>query len=150
MHDVKIYNACVAAVPVKDTIKVVDAEGIAVNTPDRSTLWQIQTPQVFESELILEAYDKLYCDNQILFNEQIENSDIYKDKLYYTQNDGLFMYDFTYKESTLLTKEKVYFNDAVKVARYHIANNVNTAYKVMRDYGEQTGDVEAERGSLKK
>ena len=39
MHDVKIYNACVAAVPVKDTIKVVDAEGIAVNTPDRSTLW---------------------------------------------------------------------------------------------------------------
>ena len=62
MHDVKIYNACVAAVPVKDTIKVVDAEGIAVNTPDRSTLWQIQTPQVFESELILEAYDKLYCD----------------------------------------------------------------------------------------
>lgn len=52
--------------------------------------------------------DKLYCDNQILFNEQIENSDIYKDKLYYTQNDGLFMYDFTYKKSTLLTKEKVY------------------------------------------
>ena len=52
--------------------------------------------------------DKLYCDNQILFNEQIENSDIYKDKLYYTRNDGLFMYDFTYKESTLLTKEKVY------------------------------------------
>ena len=44
--------------------------------------------------------DKLYCDNQILFNEQIENSDIYKDKLYYTQNDGLFMYDFTYKKST--------------------------------------------------
>ena len=34
----------------------------------------------------------------------------------------------------------MYFNDAVKVARYHIANNVNTAYKVMRDYGEQTGD----------
>lgn len=62
MHDVKIYNACVAAVPVKDTIKVADTEGIAVNTPDRSTLWQIQTPQVFENGLILEAYDKLYCD----------------------------------------------------------------------------------------
>ena len=62
MHDVKIYNACVAAVPVKDTIKVVDTEGIAVNTLDRSTLWQIQTPQVFENGLILEAYDKLYCD----------------------------------------------------------------------------------------
>ena len=62
MQDVKKYNACVAAVPVKDTIKVVDSEGIAVNTPDRSTLWQIQTPQVFETGLILEAYDKLYSD----------------------------------------------------------------------------------------
>ena len=62
MHDVKIYNACVAAVPVKDTIKVVDAEEIAVNTPDRSTLWQIQTPQVFEAGLIKEAYERLYND----------------------------------------------------------------------------------------
>ncbi len=62
MQDVKKYDACVAAVPVKDTIKVVDSKGIAVNTPDRSTLWQIQTPQVFEMGLILEAYDKLYSD----------------------------------------------------------------------------------------
>ena len=52
-----------AAVPVKDTIKVVDTDGIAVNTPDRSTLWQIQTPQVFEYGLIMEAYDRLYADN---------------------------------------------------------------------------------------
>ena len=61
MQDVMEYKACVAAVPVKDTIKVADKAGMSVNTPDRSTLWQIQTPQVFESELILEAYDKLYC-----------------------------------------------------------------------------------------
>ena len=58
-----IINACIAAVPVKDTIKVVDTDGIAVNTPDRSTLWQIQTPQVFEYGLIMEAYDRLYADN---------------------------------------------------------------------------------------
>ena len=62
MHDVKIYNACVAAVPVKDTIKVVDAEGIAVNTPDRSTLWQIQTPQSFSYPLIYEAYHKMLAN----------------------------------------------------------------------------------------
>ena len=63
MRDVMQYKACVAAVPVKDTIKVVDTDGIAVNTPDRSTLWQIQTPQVFEYGLIMEAYDRLYADN---------------------------------------------------------------------------------------
>ena len=60
--DVKKYGACVAAVPVKDTIKVVDDNGIAVNTPDRSTLWQVQTPQVFEYSLIKNAYDRLYDD----------------------------------------------------------------------------------------
>lgn len=62
MQDVRKYNACVAAVPAKDTIKIVDSSGIAINTPDRSTLWQIQTPQVFESGLIIEAYDRLYSD----------------------------------------------------------------------------------------
>ena len=56
------YKACVAAVPVKDTIKVADKNGLAINTPDRSTLWQIQTPQVFERKLITEAYDRLYED----------------------------------------------------------------------------------------
>ena len=56
------YKACVAAVPVKDTIKVADKAGMSVNTPDRSTLWQIQTPQVFEAGLIKEAYERLYND----------------------------------------------------------------------------------------
>ncbi len=62
MQDVIKYKACVAAVPVKDTIKVADKAGMSVNTPDRSTLWQIQTPQVFEAGLIKEAYDRLYND----------------------------------------------------------------------------------------
>lgn len=49
-------GGCVAGVPAKDTIKVCNAENIAVATPDRSTLWQIQTPQTFRKELILQAY----------------------------------------------------------------------------------------------
>ena len=54
-------GACIAAVPVKDTIKIADAEGFAAETPDRSTLWQIQTPQVFRYDIIKESYDKLYA-----------------------------------------------------------------------------------------
>ena len=46
---------------VKDTIKIADAEGFAAETPDRSTLWQIQTPQVFRYDIIKESYDKLYA-----------------------------------------------------------------------------------------
>ena len=61
--DVKNYNACVAAVPVKDTIKVADGNGFAINTPDRSTLWQVQTPQAFEFKLVYEAYNKMIKDD---------------------------------------------------------------------------------------
>lgn len=64
LRDVRISKACVAAVPVKDTIKVADNEGYSINTPDRKTLWQIQTPQVFSEELITNAYKKMYESGQ--------------------------------------------------------------------------------------
>lgn len=38
------------AVPVKDTLKQTDADGYITNTPDRSRLWRVQTPQVFARE----------------------------------------------------------------------------------------------------
>lgn len=50
------YGACTVGMPVKDTIKVVDENGIGIDTPDRRTLWQIQTPQTFQVPLIKEAY----------------------------------------------------------------------------------------------
>lgn len=59
MQDVIKSRACVAAVPVKDTIKIVDSELCGSETPDRSILWTIQTPQVFDYSLIYEAYGKL-------------------------------------------------------------------------------------------
>jgi len=59
LETVKRTCACVAAVPVKDTIKIVDESGYAISTPDRNTLWQIQTPQVFSFEVIKNAYDNL-------------------------------------------------------------------------------------------
>ena len=49
-------GGCVAGVPAKDTIKVCNSENISVDTPDRSTLWQIQTPQTFQKERIVKAY----------------------------------------------------------------------------------------------
>ena len=56
------FGACVAAMPVKDTIKVADSDQFAETTPDRSTLWQIQTPQTFCYGLVYEAYQKLLSD----------------------------------------------------------------------------------------
>ena len=59
LEQVELCSACVAAVPVKDTIKRVDQDGFAVETPERSTLWTVQTPQVFAGEIIKEAYEAL-------------------------------------------------------------------------------------------
>lgn len=55
-------GGCVAGVPAKDTIKVCNGGNIAVETPDRSTLWQIQTPQTFRRERIIKAYEQAKTD----------------------------------------------------------------------------------------
>lgn len=57
MSSVVITGACVAGMPSKDTIKLTDQEGYVEDTPDRSRLWIVQTPQCFEYELIKKAYD---------------------------------------------------------------------------------------------
>lgn len=58
MEAVKTYGACVVGMPVKDTIKIVGENGFAEGTPDRSRLWQIQTPQSFQYGMIFDAYKK--------------------------------------------------------------------------------------------
>ena len=50
-------GAAVIGVPVRDTIKVVSADHWVKATPARDTLWEIQTPQAFRKELIVEAHN---------------------------------------------------------------------------------------------
>ena len=47
-------NAAAPAVPVKDTIKIA-RDGIVESTPDRTTLFAVQTPQVFDAQLLRAA-----------------------------------------------------------------------------------------------
>ena len=49
-------GAAVAAVPAKDTIKIVTASGMIESTPERDRLWMVQTPQVFQYGLLMEAH----------------------------------------------------------------------------------------------
>ncbi len=55
------YGAAAPAIPVKDTIKVVQG-GLVVSTPDRSTLRAVQTPQVFDVDLLRGALKKAKAD----------------------------------------------------------------------------------------
>ncbi|QHI72801.1 2-C-methyl-D-erythritol 2,4-cyclodiphosphate synthase [Aminipila terrae] len=56
-------GAAVAAVPVKDTIKTVDEQGVFTNTLPRDQLRCIQTPQGFQKELLIKAYKKAFAEN---------------------------------------------------------------------------------------
>ena len=51
------YGAAAPAIPVKDTIKVVTG-GVVSSTPDRKTLQAVQTPQVFDLDLLRGALKK--------------------------------------------------------------------------------------------
>ena len=62
---VKECKACVVGMPVKDTIKRADEEGFVAETPDRSCLWMVQTPQVFEIGLVKKAYRMLMEQEEI-------------------------------------------------------------------------------------
>ena len=52
------YDSCTTGMPVKYTIKVVDEDNMAVDTPERGALWTIHTPQGFSYPVILEAHRK--------------------------------------------------------------------------------------------
>ena len=55
----KECGAAIAAVPLKDTVKIVDTRGLVVSTPDRSSLCAVQTPQIFEINVLRKGYDFL-------------------------------------------------------------------------------------------
>lgn len=83
LEGVNKYNACAAGVPVKDTIKVCSLDGKVEKTPDRNTLWAVQTPQVFEYDLILKGHEQLQRESvpgitdDAMIAEQILKHEVY-------------------------------------------------------------------------
>jgi 2-C-methyl-D-erythritol 4-phosphate cytidylyltransferase len=65
LHAAAEHPVQVLAVPVKDTVKVADADGYVAATPDRRTLWAVQTPQVFHAEILTSAFRQAAADGFI-------------------------------------------------------------------------------------
>lgn len=63
--ETKQYGACVAGMPVKDTIQMTDERGTITLTPKRDSLWTAQTPQSFEFSLAYDAYERLMQEPEI-------------------------------------------------------------------------------------
>ena len=59
------YEACVAGMPVKDTIQMTDESGTITLTPKRDSLWTAQTPQSFAFSLAYDAYEQLMEEEEI-------------------------------------------------------------------------------------
>lgn len=62
INAVCLYQACVVGMPVKDTIKIIDEDNCAKETPNRSSVWMVQTPQAFSYSLIYDAYERMLAE----------------------------------------------------------------------------------------
>ena len=57
-REMETSDACVVGMPVKDTIKLINKDRQITESPDRSLVWQAQTPQAFALPLIIDAFEK--------------------------------------------------------------------------------------------
>lgn len=96
-------GAAAPAVPVKDTIKVADADGLVQNTPDRATLYAVQTPQCFSRKLYLEALERVTGEKAHLVTDDCSLFELAGFPVTLTQGD-YENYKITTKED--LQKEK--------------------------------------------
>lgn len=76
IDEAKEHKAIVVGVPVKDTIKVIDNDKNIVDTPNRSVLWAVQTPQTFDYNILIDAYkdafkNKFYGTDDAMLVERI-------------------------------------------------------------------------------
>ncbi|MDK2564883.1 2-C-methyl-D-erythritol 4-phosphate cytidylyltransferase [Romboutsia sedimentorum] len=60
IEEVKKHKAVVVGVRVKDTIKVINDKNDIIDTPDRSKLWAVQTPQTFDYNILLKSYEDAF------------------------------------------------------------------------------------------
>lgn len=101
---VQRYGACVSAVRSKDTVKIADEEGFVAKTPDRSRIWNMHTPQVFETKLITGAYAALEKNQQELKQKGVHITDDAMVVEYFT-NHRVKLVEGSYENIKLTTPE---------------------------------------------
>jgi len=80
-------GAAIAAVPVTDTIKVADNDGVVQKTLSRQNLWAVQTPQVFRFDIIAKAYQQI--ETEVTDDAALVERLGYKVKLYMGAYDNI-------------------------------------------------------------
>lgn len=128
----------------KNSDELGDSKGIPANGP--AAIIAARRAQKYPNEVVngfsnlnwaLRIYEWMKYNRTVLSTGRVyENFD---------NTNGDYSYDVgTFMGAALelykITKEKVYLNDAIKVANYHMASNINTNNRVMTDFGEQAAN----------
>ncbi|MCR5310620.1 MAG: 2-C-methyl-D-erythritol 4-phosphate cytidylyltransferase [Lachnospiraceae bacterium] len=77
------YGAVIASVPSKDTVKIVK-DGLVIDTPDRSTVQIVQTPQAFRADELTAAYDRMFASGTMSLTDDAGVMEKYGNSKVYT------------------------------------------------------------------
>ena len=108
ISNVMEYPAIIAGVPVKDTIKSTNDEGLVVNTVPRKNLWQVQTPQVFDYIKIKKAYNEIVGSKD---EENITDDSMIWEKIY--KNIPVKIIFGDYNNIKLTTPEDIIIGESI-------------------------------------
>lgn len=79
LENLKDYKAVISAVKSKDTVKIVDENSLVKTTPLRKEVYNVQTPQAFDKEMILDFYEK-YTQSNFTITDDSQLFEIYSDE----------------------------------------------------------------------
>ncbi|MDU7141652.1 MAG: 2-C-methyl-D-erythritol 4-phosphate cytidylyltransferase [Anaerococcus vaginalis] len=79
MDELREYKAVISAVKSKDTVKIVDENSLVKTTPLRKEVYNVQTPQAFDKEMILDFYEK-YTQSNFTITDDSQLFEIYSDE----------------------------------------------------------------------
>jgi 2-C-methyl-D-erythritol 4-phosphate cytidylyltransferase len=79
VRETEQFGACVAGMPVKDTIQMTNEQGVITLTPKRESLWMAQTPQAFEFSMVYDAYRRLMEESEIQVTDDAMVVGLYHD-----------------------------------------------------------------------
>ena len=103
------HQAAATGVRVKDTLKTVDEDGFISSTPPRSSLWSVQTPQVFEIKVYQAAIEAARIDNVDLTDDC---------QLVERLNFPVFMVEGDYSNIKITTQEDIYIAETILSSTY--------------------------------
>lgn len=103
----KTYRAAAVAVPVKDTIKIAE-NGVVTGTPDRNTMFAVQTPQVFEADIIKAALTKALREKRAVTDDCSAVEAL---------GHPVYLIDGSYENIKITTPEDLALSEALLAAR---------------------------------